>query len=103
LWFRFNGETVMATYLLIYVIAHLFSAVCIGLMLGRLRPVLAWAAGAIALTSPLTMIYFPLRVVEIRYALRFLSCALWIIGAIPAAVAMFTAKDQELGVLTPSP
>jgi hypothetical protein len=75
LWLRFNGDPVMATYLLIYVVAHLLSALCIGIMLARLQLVPGWAAWAFALTSPLTMLYFPIRVVEVRYALRFLICA----------------------------
>src|SRR5436853_310621 len=44
LWLRFNGDTVMVTYLLIYIIGHLLSAVLIAIMLGRLRLVPVWAA-----------------------------------------------------------
>ncbi len=44
LWTHFNGDAVMTTYLLIYIIGHLLSAVLIGLMLGRLRLIPAWAA-----------------------------------------------------------
>ncbi len=93
LWMRFNGDAVMVTYLLIYIIGHLLSAVLIGILLGRLRLVPAWAAWAFALTSPLTIVYFPLRLLVARYALRYLICALWIIGAIPAALAMLKNKD----------
>src|SRR5947209_2350647 len=56
LWTHFNGDAVMTTYLLIYIIGHLLSAVFIGFLLGRLRLVLAWAAWAFALTSPLTIL-----------------------------------------------
>src|SRR5437667_5187035 len=35
LWTHFNGNAVMTTYLLIYIIGHLLSAVFIGFMLGR--------------------------------------------------------------------
>jgi hypothetical protein len=93
LWTRFNGDPVMLTYLLIYVIGHLLSAVLLGFMLGRLRLVPAWAAWAFALTSPLTMLYFTTHSIEIRYALRTLICALWISGALPAALAMLQHKD----------
>src|SRR5437868_10600682 len=93
LWTHFNGNTVMTTYLLIYIIGHLLSAVFIGYMLGRLRLVPAWAAWAFALTSPLTIIYFSVHIIVVRYVLRDLICALWIIGAIPAALAMLTNKD----------
>jgi hypothetical protein len=93
LWTRFNGDPVMLSYLLIYVIGHLLSAVLIGFMLGRLRLVPAWAAWAFALTSPLTMLYFAIHIIDVRYVLRTLICLLWIAGAIPAAVAMLKNKD----------
>ncbi len=93
LWHHFNGDPVMTTFLLIYVIGHLVSAVLIGFMLGRLHIVPAWAAWAFALTSPLTMLYFPMRVLTVRYALRYLISALWIVGAIPAALAMLRSRD----------
>jgi hypothetical protein len=89
LWLRFNGDPVMISYLLIYVVGHLLSTVLIGIMLARLRIVPGWAAWAFALTSPLTMAYFAVHTIEVRYALRYLICALWIIGAIPAAFVMF--------------
>jgi hypothetical protein len=94
LWLRFNGDPVMVTYLLIYVVGHLLSAVLIGILLGRLRLVPAWAAWAFALTSPLTMLYFANHVVVARYVLRDVICALWIVGAVPAALAMLHNKDQ---------
>jgi hypothetical protein len=94
LWLRFNGDAVMVTYLLIYVVGHLLSAVLIGVMLGRLRLVPAWAAWAFALTSPLTMAYFAGHTIEVRYVLRYLICAFWIVGAVPAALAML--RDDDL-------
>ena len=102
LWTRFNGDAVMLTYLLIYVIGHLLSAVLIGIMLGRLRLVPAWAAWAFALTSPLTMAYFSMHIIAVRYVLRYLICALWIVGAIPAALAMLKNKDLAQPALPPA-
>jgi hypothetical protein len=93
LWRYFNDDTVMTTYLLIYVIGHLLSAVLIGIMLGRLRLVPAYAAWAFALTSPLTILIFPVHNLVFQNVLKYLICALWIIGAIPAALAMLTHKD----------
>ena len=93
LWTHFNGNAVMTTYLLIYIIGHLLSAVFIGFMLGRLRLVPAWAAWAFALTSPLTILIFPVHSIVFQDVLKYLICALWIIGAIPAALAMLTHKD----------
>jgi hypothetical protein len=93
LWNHFNGDTVMTIYLLIYVIGHLVSAVLIGFMLGRLHLVPAWAAWAFALTSPLTILLFPVHSIVFQDVLKYLICTLWIIGAIPAAVSMLKNKD----------
>jgi hypothetical protein len=93
LWARVNGDPVMTTFLLIYVIGHLLSAVLIGLMLGRLRLIPVWAAWAFALTSPLTILIFPVHSLVFQDVLKYLICALWIAGAIPAAVAMLKGSD----------
>jgi hypothetical protein len=102
LWTHFNSDPVMLTYLLIYIIGHLLSAVLIAIMLGRLRLVPAWAAWAFALTSPLTMIYFSVHIIAVRYVLRYLICTLWISGAIPAALAMLNNKDLAQPVSPPA-
>src|SRR6266567_7493064 len=94
LWTHFNGDAVMMTYLLIYIIGHLTSAVLIGIMLGRLRLIPAWAAWAFALTSPLTILIILIHSLVFQDVLKYLICALFIIGAIPAALAMLTNKDQ---------
>ena len=101
LWTHFNGDAVMTTFLLIYVIGHLLSAVLIGIMLGRLRLVPAWAAWAFALTSPLTILLFPIHNIVFQDVLKYLICFLWIIGAIPAALAML--KNEDLAPPAPSP
>jgi hypothetical protein len=94
LWAHFNGDAVMSTYLLIYIIGHRLSAVLIGVMLGRLRLIPAWAAWAFALTSPLTVLYLPVHGIVVKNALTYLICALWIVGAVPAALAMLKGSDQ---------
>jgi hypothetical protein len=93
LWAQFNGDAVMSTYLLIYIVGHLLSAVLIGVMLGRLRIIPVWAAWAFALTSPLTIIIFPVHILAVQDALKYAVCVLLIIGAIPAAVAMLNGRD----------
>src|SRR5437660_393380 len=94
LWTHFNGDAVMTTFLLIYIIGHLLSAVLIGFTLGRLHLVPAWAAWAFALTSPLTILLFPVHMpIVFQDVLIYLICALWILGAIPAALAMFAHND----------
>ncbi len=102
LWTHFNGDVVMTIFLLIYVIGHLLSAVLIGFMLGRLRLVPLWAAWAFALTSPLTILIFPVHNVVFQNVLKYLICALWIIGAIPAALVMLKNKDMASPTLSPA-
>jgi len=91
LWKHFNGDAVMTTFLLIYITGHLLSAVLIGFMLGRLGLIPAWA---FALTSPLTMLLFPVHNLVFQEVLIYLICALWISSTIPAAFAML--KNTEL-------
>ena len=101
LWTHFNGDPVMTTYLWIYVIGHLVSAVLIGFMLGRLHLVPVWAAWAFALTSPLTIVIILIHSLVFQDVLKYLICFLWIIGAIPAALAML--KNKDLTPPAPSP
>src|SRR5258707_12103651 len=94
LWGHFNGDVVMSTFLLIYVIGHLLSAVLIGILLGRLRVIPAWAAWAFALTSPLTIIIFPIHNATAQDVLKYAVCALLIVGALPAPFAMLRTPDS---------
>src|SRR5690348_13929572 len=93
LWTSFNGDAVMTTFLLIYIIGHLLSAVLIGVMLGKLHLIPAWAAWAFALTSPLTFPIILVHALIFQDVLKYVVCALWILGALPAALAMLTNKD----------
>jgi hypothetical protein len=101
LWTHFNGDPVMTIYLLIYIIGHLLSAVVIGFMLGRLHLVPAWAAWAFALTSPLTIVIILVHSLVFQDVLKYLVCALWILGAIPTALTMF--KNKDWAQLAPPP
>jgi hypothetical protein len=60
---------------------------------GRVIP--AWAAWAFALTSPLTILYFPVHSIVVQNALKYLICALWIVGAVPAALAILKGSDER--------
>jgi hypothetical protein len=94
LWGRLNGDAVMTTFLLIYIVGHLLSAVLIGIMLGRLRLIPVWAAWAFALTSPLTIVIFPVHNVVFQDTVSYLICALFIIGALPAALTMLQGRGD---------
>lgn len=57
----------------------------------RIIPV--WAAWAFALTSPLTIVIFPLHSSSgVQDALKYLICAFLFIGAIPAGLAMLEGR-----------
>jgi hypothetical protein len=101
LWTHFNGDTVMTTFLLIYIIGHLLSAVLIGIMLGRPRLIPVWSAWAFALTSPLTIALIVVHMVTFQSVVKYLLCALWIIGTFPAALAML--NNTDLGHPVPTP
>ena len=85
----------MTTFLLIYVIGHLLSAILIGYMLGRLRIIPVWAAWAFALSSLATILIFPIHNDVFQQTLKYLVCALLFIGAVPAAWAMLKGWDQR--------
>jgi hypothetical protein len=102
LWTHFNSDTVMTIYLLIYIIGHLLSTVLIGFMLGRLRLIPVGAAWAFALTSPLTIIIFPVHNLVFQDILKYLICVFMIVGAVPAAIAMLNQKDLIPLALSPS-
>jgi hypothetical protein len=93
LWARVNGDPALTTFLLIYVIGHLLSAVLIGYTLGRLRIIPVWTAWAFALTSLLTILIFPIHNGVVQDVLKYLICAFLIIGTIPAAFAMLRGRD----------
>ncbi len=71
-------------------------------MLGRLRLIPSWAAWAFALTSPLTVIIILVHIVVFQGVLKYLICVLWIIGALPAALALLKNKDLVRPVPPPA-
>lgn len=95
LWTRFNGDPVMLIYLIWYALGHLVSTVLIAYLLGKVRLIPRWTAWSFALTAPLTIAYFITHVISLKYVFAVLIGAGLLIGALPAAYAMFTGKDQE--------
>jgi hypothetical protein len=81
---RFNSDGAMTFSLVLHIIAHLVSAVPLGIALWRARAVPVWSAWALVLTSPLTMVGILARSLRLLYFV----CALFIIGMLPAALAM---------------
>ena len=52
-----------------------------------------FAARAFALASLLTIPIILVHSLVFQHVLKYLVCALWILGAIPAALAMLKSKD----------
>jgi hypothetical protein len=92
-WTRLNDDPYMTAFLLISVIGHLLSAILIGYMLGRLRIIPVRAAWDFALSSPATILIFPIHHDAIQETLRHPICLLLFIGTVPAAYAMLSGKD----------
>jgi hypothetical protein len=101
LWTRFNGDPVMLIYLVWYALGHLVSTIVIAYLAGKIQLIPRWAAWSFALTSPLTVAYFIIHATGVKYILLTLLCAGFLLGALPAAYAVFTGKfagkaSQEL-------
>jgi len=92
LWERFNGDFVIITYLLIYIIGHLLSTVLLAFALGRTRLISAWAAWAFALSSPLQVVAFVLHMALFIY----IAFLLWFLASIPAALALLHDTDKRM-------
>lgn len=84
LWDRFNGDGVMVSYVVIYAICHLLCILLLGIALGRARIIPIWAATALILVSPLTIISSSAHIAILLY----LAMTLRVIGCFPAALAM---------------
>ena len=102
LWAHFNYDPVMLVYLITYIIGGVGCRILIGVMLARLRLIPAWSAWALALTGPLQILSFvPSPLLAIRNVMGVLIFALWIIGTLPAALAMI--KNRQPPELAPLP
>ena len=88
LWNRFTTDRTMGALTLIYVICHLSGYVLLGIALARARIIPPWAAWSLALTSPITLIAFPTHLHELLY----LVIALWFVGSVPAALAVWRSR-----------
>ena len=88
LWNRFTTDRTMGALTLIYVICHLSGYVLLGIALARARIIPTWAAWSLVLTSPITLIAFPTHLHELLY----LVIALWFVGSVPAAVAVWRSR-----------
>ncbi|GCE20811.1 hypothetical protein [Dictyobacter kobayashii] len=86
LWGQFNGDPFIMTYQYIYIVGHMISAILLGILLGRTRLIPVWTAWAFALSSPVTMLLFAFHQVP---QLVWIVCVLFIIGAVPAALALW--------------
>jgi hypothetical protein len=90
-WGQFNADPFIQIYQYVYIVGHLISAVLLGILLGRTRLIPAWTAWAFALSSPVTMLLFTFHLVP-QY--EWIVCVLFLIGAVPATVAMWQSKGD---------
>jgi hypothetical protein len=90
LWNRFTTDWAMGTLTLVYVIGHLVAFVVLAIALRRAEAIPSWAAWALALTSPVTVIAFPSHEQRLLYVVA----ALWIVGSLPAARALWNGPER---------
>jgi hypothetical protein len=91
LWNRFTTDWAMGTLTLVYVIGHLVAFVVFAIALRRAEAIPSWAAWALALTSPVTVIAFPSHEQRLLYAVA----ALWTAGALPVARALWNGPERR--------
>ncbi len=91
LWNRFTTDSTMGSLTVVYVVCHLAAYVVLGIALGRARVIPAWAAWALALTSPITIVAFPTHAHELLYVVA----VLWFVGSVPAALAVWRNRLSE--------
>ncbi len=90
-WGQFNANPFIMAFQYIYILGHMVSAILLGILLGRARLIPAWAAWAFALSSPVTMCLFAFHLFP---QFVWIVCILLIIGAFPAALAMWRSKGD---------
>jgi len=88
LWNGFTTDWTMLVFTLVYIVGHLLAFVLLGVALGRARLVPSWAAWALVLTTPVTLLAFPLHELRLLYVVG----ALWLAGSIPAAIAVWANR-----------
>jgi hypothetical protein len=94
LWDRFTTDGTMMTFLLVYIVCHLLAYVVLPVALRRGGFIPGWSAWALALTSPVTVVAFASRQVDVVGPL---ICALLIAGSIPVALAVWRSGRAGSG------
>lgn len=90
LWDRFTTDPTMFGLLLVYIVCHLAAYIVLPIALRRGSYIPTWAAWALALTSPVTIVGFATRQIAL---VGLVICALLLAGSIPTAWAVWR-EDQ---------
>ena len=90
LWDRFTTDPTMFGFLLVYIVCHLVAYVILPIALWRGRYIPGWAAWALALTSPVTIVGFATRQIAL---VGLVICVLLLIGSMPTAWAVWRNED----------
>ncbi len=80
---RFTGDATMVAFLAVYIVPHLAAYVILGIALARAHAVPVWAAGALVLTSALTLVAFLTH----QQGLLLVVIGLLMAGSVPATLA----------------
>lgn len=91
LWNRFSQDGVMSTYLITYAFCHLLCTILLGIGLEKPHIIPKWAAWALIISSPLTIVGF---VTHLTILLE-LVLVLLTLGSLPAALAMVKSPGKR--------
>ena len=89
LWNRFTTDWAMGILTFAYVVGHLAAFVVLAVALRRAGVIPGWAAWALALTTPVTVVAFPTH----EQRLLYLVAALWIAASIPVALSLWRGEE----------
>jgi len=95
---RFSFSSVMLSYLVVYIVAHLVAYVLFGVGLRKNRAIPAWASWSMIASSPLTILAFALP--GSPRLTGGIALTLLVAGSIPAAARMLAAPETQPDVPT---
>jgi hypothetical protein len=90
---RFSTGLVMNSYLIIYIIGHLVAYILLGIALHQAGAVPAWAAWAMALSSPLTVAAFVLPGRPI--VVGTVALGMLVLASLPAAASTLRRSPRQ--------
>jgi hypothetical protein len=96
---HFNDDGVMGYYSAVFLLGTILGPILLGVTLWRARIVPIWAAVLIIISRPLIFSYLPFQNAFPAVYFQATTWLLFLIGSLPAALAMLKGKDEAPALL----